>query len=58
MNEEWAKGWKPAAKSIREDFALVREKFQQTIQIIHERSPHIYMVDKLAQILGANMNFY
>ena len=26
MNEEWAKGWKPAAKSIREDFALVREK--------------------------------
>jgi hypothetical protein len=36
MNEEWAKGWKPAAKSIREDFALVREKFQQTIQIINE----------------------
>ncbi|ELC6355109.1 hypothetical protein Q8V91_004419 [Enterobacter hormaechei] len=26
MNEEWAKGWKPAAKSIREDFALVRAK--------------------------------
>ncbi|SAE33453.1 Uncharacterised protein [Enterobacter cloacae] len=22
MNEEWSKGWKPAAKSIREDFAL------------------------------------
>lgn len=26
MNKEWAKGWKPAAKSIREDFALVKEK--------------------------------
>jgi hypothetical protein len=26
MNEEWAKGGKPAAKSIREDFALVKEK--------------------------------
>ncbi|PNF13490.1 hypothetical protein A6J71_00185 [Enterobacter cancerogenus] len=26
MNEVWAKGWKPAAKSIREDFALVRAK--------------------------------
>lgn len=26
MNEEWAKGWKPAAKSIREDVDLVRVK--------------------------------
>lgn len=30
MNEEWAKGGKPAAKSIREDFALVKANTSAT----------------------------
>ncbi|WP_240184602.1 hypothetical protein [Enterobacter roggenkampii] len=58
MNEEWAKGWKPAAKSIREDFALVRvktsaNKTDNSCTI----ATHIKCVDKLAQIFGANMKF-
>jgi intergrase/recombinase len=38
MNEEWAKGWKPAANLFVKILLWSGQRLKQTIQIINERS--------------------